>query len=70
MVLFLDAPPGELDMPTARYAAKAGGRCKVVNVQLLCMNVAEKKLTEEEAIGELRDTVLMPLLHSGVTPPS
>ena len=58
VVLFLDAPPGELDMPTTRYAAKAGGRCKVLNMQQICMNVAEKKLTEEEAICELRDTVL------------
>lgn len=58
VVLFLDAPPGELDMPTTRYAAKAGGRCKVINMQQMCMNVAEKKLTEEEAICELRDTVL------------
>ena len=26
--MFLDAPPGNLDLPTERYAKKLGGRCK------------------------------------------
>ena len=47
--LFLDAPPGELDLPTARYAAKMGARCKVLNIQQLVMHLAEKSMTADEA---------------------
>jgi len=36
--LFFDAPPGDLDLPTVRYAAKMGGRCKVFDLQGLLLS--------------------------------
>jgi hypothetical protein len=68
--LFFDAPPGDLDLPTVRYAAKMGGRCKVFDVQGLLLSGHDmghesytrdgggSKVTDDETCAQLRDAVL------------
>jgi len=56
--LFLDAPPGNLDLPTERYAKKMGGRCKVFDLHALVMSIGHRKATDDEAVEQLREAVL------------
>ena len=65
--LFFDAPPGDLDLPTVRYAAKMGGRCKVLDVQGLVLSIGKevcdqdgghRKVTDDDVCAQLRDAVL------------
>ena len=56
--LFFDAPPGDLDLSTVQYAAKMGGRCKVLDVRGLVLSIGHSKVNDDEVCAQLRDAVL------------